>query len=192
MLQAIPVLRRLRAIRKRGTEREAARDPARLARPAPAKRDKSEEPGKRRPPDRPLELRWPLLAGVAQGGFKGYGHWRKKLKEAQEACGVDLDAQDLRHICASVLWVSDATMAQIQNQMAPTARPPLSGYTRTSSPSTAASWSACPGFRSRPPRPPRRRCRRTRTGEAEMSPPGADLRESVGNGRAQNRRIGSS
>lgn len=115
--QAIPVLRRLQAIRKRGADREPARDAARLARPTRAKRDKSGQPGNRRLPNRPIEQRWLLLFGGTQGGFQGYGHWRKKLAEAQLASGVDYDAHDCRHICASALIASGADTSVIRNQM---------------------------------------------------------------------------
>lgn len=167
--QAVPVLRRLQAIRKKGAEREPARDAARLARPTRAKRDKSGQPGKRRLPNRPIEQRWLLLAGGAQGGFQGYGHYRKRLAEAQVAAGVDYDAHDLRHVCASVLIVSGATKARSGTRWATKPPPPQSVFTGTSSPWTAASsrpWSACPGTRSRPPRPQRPSCWRTLTGEA--------------------------
>lgn len=58
--QALPVLRRLNAIRKRSQEPEAARDARRVARQRPG--------AQVRPPNRPLDQRWLLIVTGDQGG----------------------------------------------------------------------------------------------------------------------------
>lgn len=104
--QAVPAMRRLNAIRKRGLEREVDRDAARLAR------------GPQRPPNRPLADRWLLLVCGARGGFIGYSYWRRRLSEAQDASGVVFGAHDLRHVCASILIATpDVTKDEVREQM---------------------------------------------------------------------------
>ena len=104
--QAVPVLRRLNEIRKRGLALESGRDAGRLAR----------DP--KRKPNRPLDERWLLLVCGGQGGFLGYGHWRRKLAAAQAASGVPYRAHDLRHVCASILIATPGvTKDEIRVQM---------------------------------------------------------------------------
>ncbi|MEV4274934.1 tyrosine-type recombinase/integrase [Actinoplanes xinjiangensis] len=103
--QAVPVIKRLQAIRRRGLELEPAREQRRQAR------------GVKRPPNMPLEERWTLLIPGETGGYMSYGHFRKKLQKAHEACGVDYTVHELRHIAASILISSRVSDYQIQQQM---------------------------------------------------------------------------
>lgn len=67
-------------------------------------------------------VRW-LIAGCCWfpapgGGFVGYGYWRRKLSEAQNASGVLFSAHDLRHVCASILIATpDVTKDEVREQM---------------------------------------------------------------------------
>lgn len=103
--QAMDPLRRMNAVRKRGLALEPEREARRQAR------------GVTRAPSLRLEERWTLLMSGEQGGFQSYGHWRKRLKVAQAACGVDYDAHDLRHVCASILYAAGESESVIAEQM---------------------------------------------------------------------------
>ncbi|CAI9407734.1 hypothetical protein HIDPHFAB_04843 [Nocardioides sp. T2.26MG-1] len=106
--QALPVVRRMNAIRKRGAELEPEREARRQARAARTGR----------PPKRvPAVQRWTLLMCGEGGGFQSYGHWRKHLYVAQAKCGVEYDAHDLRHVCASVLYAAGEGPSVITSQM---------------------------------------------------------------------------
>lgn len=103
--QALPALRRLNAIRKRGLELEPARAARREARNV------------KRQPAFPPEGPWTLLVCGERGGFQGYSHWRKQLERAQTATGVSYSAHELRHVCASILYAAGEDEYVIAAQM---------------------------------------------------------------------------
>lgn len=57
-----------------------------------------------------------LVAGY-RGGPISYGLWRRHLKTAQEASGVDYTAHSLRHVCASLLFAAGADLETVRQQM---------------------------------------------------------------------------
>ncbi|BAL91943.1 hypothetical protein AMIS_67230 [Actinoplanes missouriensis 431] len=103
--QAVPVIERLQAIRRRGLALEPAREQRRQAR------------GVKRPPNQPFDERWSLLLPGETGGYMSYGHFRKKLRKARDLSGIDYTVHELRHIAASILIASGASDYEIQEQM---------------------------------------------------------------------------
>ena len=132
---------------RRSDSGDSRLEPEREARRAA--RDAAGKPNKRGP-NRPLGERWLLTASGEQGGFMSYGSWRKRLAVAQEACGVSYDADDLRHVAASILYALGEGVREFGSRSDTLPSAPPRASTGTCSRWTAPRWRGG----SRPSRPP--------------------------------------
>ena len=60
---------------------------------------------------------WSRIVNSQKGGYISYSQWRKHLAKARISSGVDITAHDLRHIYASSLLATGASVELVSNQL---------------------------------------------------------------------------